>query len=510
MRLGEILLARSLVSAADIEEAMRRQKVKGGRLGDNLISLGVITQEQLEAVMHETPKAPKSVAETGLPLSSLSSLVLKFMYIEQRETIADLIDAIKLPYNIVKQLMDETGERQQVQILGASPSSGGGSGGMGEVRYALTQRGRDAATEALERSLYLGPSPVSLAAYQEQILRQRITNESLNESQIRECFTGLVIPEDFYRKIGPAINAGRTILMYGPPGNGKTSVATKIADIFQHIIYIPYCFEVEGQIIQVFDSSVHLSAVDERSTAALSQQSRSLRREEFDQRWVACRRPTVVVGGELSLEMLDMSYSETARFYEAPMHVKALGGTFIVDDFGRQLISPEALLNRWIVPMESRIDFFKLKTGKSFYIPFDELLIFSTNLEPDDLMDPAFLRRIPYKIELFEPSHEVFRRIFDVVAGAENLQLTDQIFAYVLDQLQNKNDYRLAYYQPKFLVDQVIAACKYEGVPPGFSAQRVADALKNLYVHISAEESDYDALVAAGNSGSSAEMEPVS
>lgn len=173
------------------------------------------------------------------------------------------------------------------------------------------------------------------------------------------------------------------------------------------------------------------------------------------------------------------------------MHIKALGGTFIVDDFGRQLISPEALLNRWIVPMESRIDFFKLQTGKSFYLPFDELLIFSTNLEPDDLMDPAFLRRIPYKIELYEPTQEIFHEIFQAAAKVENLELSDEIFQYVINQLQVKNNYNLAYYQPKFICDQVVSACKYEGVPPAFNAQRVADALKNLYVHIETEAADF-------------------
>ena len=492
MRLGEILLARGLVTTADIEEAVRRQKIRGGRLGDNLIALGVLTQASLDAVIHETPKAPASVAQVGLPPASLMSLLLKFMYLEQRENVADLMEAMKLPYNVVKQVMEEASERLYVQTLGAGSGASGTS--LSDVRYALTQRGRDAATEALERSLYVGPAPISLAAYQEQIMRQRITNEVLDESSIRDCFRSLVIPEDFYRKIGPAINAGRTILLYGPPGNGKTSIATKIADIFRQVIYVPYCIEVEGQIIQVYDSSVHTSAVDEQFSQQLVEQSpRGLRREEFDQRWLACRRPTVVVGGELSLDMLELSFSDTSRFYEAPMHVKALGGTFIVDDFGRQLISPEALLNRWIVPMESRIDFFKLRTGKSFFLPFDELLIFSTNLEPDDLMDPAFLRRIPYKIELFEPSREIFNKIFQGVSKAENLELTPDIFEYVIDQLQVRNRHHLAYYQPKFVVDQVVAACKYENVPPSFTPQRVADALKNLYVHIEADTSGFEA-----------------
>ncbi|MDP6708178.1 MAG: hypothetical protein QF893_17675 [Alphaproteobacteria bacterium] len=505
MRLGEILLARGLVSAADIEEAARRQKTKGGRLGDNLIGLGVVTREQLDEVMHETPKAPKSLEDTGVSQALLSSLLLKFMYIEQRETIAELMPALKLPYNVVKQLFEDVAARELVQILGAT--GGSGAVAIGEVRYSLTQRGRDAATEALERNLYVGPAPVSLAAFQEQIVKQRITNESLDESDIRGCFQGLVIPGEFLRKIGPAINAGRTILLYGPPGNGKTAIATRVADIFKHVIYMPYCLEVEGQIIQIYDQSVHLSAVEEHDSS-LAVETPGIRREEFDQRWLAIRRPTVVVGGELSLEMLDMSFSDTSRFYEAPMHIKALGGTFIVDDFGRQLISPEALLNRWIVPMESRIDFFKLQTGKSFYLPFDELLIFSTNLEPDDLMDPAFLRRIPYKIELFEPSREIFHMIFKAVAATENLELTDEIYEYVIAQLQVKNNYHLAYYQPKFICDQVVAACKYEGTPPSFTAERVADALKNLYVHIETEEAEFHETRPAPVAAQAADGEP--
>ena len=215
MRLGEILLARGLVTAADIDEAARRQKVKGGRLGDNLIGLGVLTLEQLDEVMHETPKAPKSLEESGVSQAVLSSLLLKFMYVEQRESIADLMPALRLPYNIIKQLFEDVAARELVQVLGATAGSSGVA--IGEVRYSLTQRGREAAAEAMERNLYIGPAPVSLAAFQEQIVKQRITNESLDEADIQGCFRGLVIPGEFLRKIGPAINAGRTILLYGPP-----------------------------------------------------------------------------------------------------------------------------------------------------------------------------------------------------------------------------------------------------------------------------------------------------
>ena len=217
---------------------------------------------------------------------------------------------------------------------------------------------------------------------------------------VEKAFANLIVSEEFIHQIGPAINSGRSILLYGPPGNGKTSVAERIGSIFNDTIYIPYCFEVEGQIIKVFDPGIHKRI--ERNTDGAARGT--LRREDFDQRWVPCRRPFIVTGGELTLEMLDLSFNALAKFYEAPLHVKALGGIFAIDDFGRQLVSPEALLNRWIVPLESRVEYLKLHTGKSFSLPFDELVVFSTNLAPRDLMDPAFLRRIPYKLEIGGPT----------------------------------------------------------------------------------------------------------
>lgn len=482
MRLGEILVARGLVSTEDIEQAIARQREEGGRLGDNLVALGLLTAEQFNDVIHETPRSPQDIEGTGIMPNNLLGLMIKFMYLEQRETPAQLVDALKLPFAIVRELMDDARKKNLVQAMGSGKAKGAAA--VLETRYNLTERGNAHATEALARNLYIGPAPVPLSLYQEQILKQRITNELIDNEAILKCFSDLIVPGAFVRKIGPAINSGRTILLYGPPGNGKTSIATRTAGIFQHVVYIPYCVDIDGQIMQLYDSSVHAPAMEEVVAVALSEQSKGLRKEEFDHRWVACRRPTVVVGGELSLEMLDLNYSTEAKFYEAPMHVKALNGTFIIDDFGRQLVSPEALLNRWIVPMESRVDYFKLNTGKSFHIPFDELVIFSTNMAPDDLMDPAFLRRIPYKIELFEPTLEDFKKIFTVVAEHEGLQLDDDLFDYVVNQLTVENDYHLAYYQPKFIVDQVVNACKYEGTAPGITRELIDEALQNLYVQI--------------------------
>ena len=478
MSLGGLLVGRGLVTLDDIDAALERQRAEGGRLGDNLIALGLLTAEELMSVINSTPPIPTAISETGISQRSLLNLLLKFMHLEALETVSELADRMKLPRGVVQQLLDDAQPQRLLQALGSV------RGGIAaSIRYSLSEQGRASAKDALEQNLYLGPAPVSLVAYQEQIQRQRISNEMLNADTLRKSFAGLVVPEHYLRKLLPAINAGRTVLLFGPPGNGKTTLATRIATLFRDVVYVPYAIEVAGQIIKIFDEGLHKPLVSEADTATLLGKG-GLQRERFDERWVACGRPVAIAGGELTLEMLDLQHNPDTKFYDAPLHIKALNGMLLVDDFGRQKFDPNELLNRWIVPMENQIDYLKLNTGTSFSLPFDELLVFSTNLQPSELMDPAFMRRIPYKIKLFAPSPEEYRQIFEDVAYVNSLELVDDVFDFVVERLTVSGKFGLAYYQPRFICEQVVETCKCFNQRPRLTKELAAEALANLYFDI--------------------------
>jgi hypothetical protein len=297
--------------------------------------------------------------------------------------------------------------------------------------------------------------------------------------RLRAAVGELEMDESLLEQAGPALNSGRAILLYGPPGNGKTTVALRFAEVFHDVIFIPYAVEIEGQIIRVFDPSVHIEVTE---TLHGDEEFSFVRKDQYDRRWVPCRRPFVITGGELTLEMLDLRYDQTGHYYEAPLHMKALGGCFLIDDFGRQLVSPANLLNRWIVPLESRVDYLKLHTGKSFSIPFEEMVIFSTNLEPEELMDPAFLRRLPYKIEVGAPSLERYRRIFEQECKRYGMALPEEVFAAIVHKLKSEKGLDFAAFQPKFIVEQIVATCRFLGIQPHFEPRFIDYAMDNLRV----------------------------
>ncbi|HEY8067298.1 MAG TPA: hypothetical protein VIF38_00240 [Burkholderiales bacterium] len=472
MSIGDLLVALDLLTPADLDEVFEHQASHGGPIEDSLTGLGKIGREDLDAILATVPVSPKSVADTGLPLTALLNLLIKALYAANLETATAVSELMRLPPRIVLELLAEAEHRQLLSVLGNERASLSA-----ERRYVLTLAGMEWAHAAMRQNEYVGPTPVPLADYCRQIGRQRIANEHIVQDEIDRAFSDLVVTKGLVTKLGPAVNSSRSILLFGPPGNGKTSVARRLGGLLSDIIYVPHAFEVDGQIIKVFDPEFHKS-VERDVEPGLREPV--IRREDFDGRWEACRRPVIFTGGELTLEMLDLGYIAEAKYYEAPLHIKAMGGVFLIDDFGRQLVKPTDLLNRWIVPLENKVDYLKLHSGKSFCLPFDELVIFSTNLEPKDLMDPAFLRRIPYKIEIGAPEASEFRRIFKNVAIAAGLGAPDKLIESVICSTK-AHRVPLARYQPKFIIDQVIAACRFARLKPQFQGEFLKMALSNLF-----------------------------
>ena len=475
MRLGDLLVRVKRVSEEDIAKALERQAIESGRLGDNLVAIGAISKKDLEAFIHKIPPEPANLAATGLDETDLLGLLMRLIYTGALESVRQFVDAIKLPYTLVLDLVQMAVDRKLLHNLGTRDSNS-----LIDMRYTFTEEGRRWSIDSLERLRYVGPAPVTLDQFTDQVNLQKVTNEIVSFDAIRASFKGLTFDDSMVEQCGPALNSGRAILLYGPPGNGKSSVAHCLGNVFSDVIYVPYAISVEGQIIRVHDPSVHIPI----GTEAVSDQSSTsfLRHEEYDARWVPCRRPFILCGGELTLEMLDLRYDNTGHFYEAPLHLKALGGCFIIDDFGRQLVSPTNLLNRWIVPLEARVDYLKLHTGKTFSVPFEALIIFSTNLDPEDLMDTAFLRRLPYKIEVGAPSLENYRSIFNVECERRGLTLSSEAFDIIVRMITEEKGLELAAYHPRFVVDQVVSTCRFMGQEPHFEPRFIEYAINNLRV----------------------------
>jgi len=421
------------------------------------------------------PEAPMSIEETGIGMNSLLRILMKAMYVHGAELEPELADVMKIGRNIVKDLLDEARTQMLVETKGSA-----GASIQAEIRYGLTGKGQTWAADALELSQYIGPVPVSLASYYEQIRKQPLIGERVEKDAIDRGLAEYVVPRSLVRRLGQAVNSARAMLLYGAPGNGKTTIGEIIGGVFKEIIFIPYCIEVDGNIIKIYDPAIHVRETDASALLRAVPEIAGYKSREIDGRWVACRRPTVIAGGELTLEMLDLQFNEYSKFYEAPLHVKAMGGTFLIDDLGRQLVEPEALLNRWITPLEKRVDYLTLSSGRTFTLPFDVLVIFATNLTPEDLMDPAFLRRIAYKVQIHQPTEEHYRQVFRMLCEKHKVPYDDSVANFAMDKIQNVLNQPLAFYQPRFIVEQIIAACKYEGVPPRMNVDLLIDALDNI------------------------------
>src|ERR671919_654598 len=476
MAIGELLLAKNVINEDQLERVLHQQKIAGGRIGDNLIALGYITRENLEAILQEPPVVPKTVEETGLDSNSLLNSVLRIMYVSALQTIPELSEQIRLTRGVVESLLEFAKKEALVEIRGPLEKN------QNIMRYALTSAGKERASEALRRCEYIGPAPVPLDTYQVQVQKQTITNEIIGMEKLKRALSHLVLSDDVIRQVGPASNSGRAILIYGAAGNGKTSIAEALVGAFEQPIYVPYCIEADGQIIKIFDPAVHVSLPSNSNSFNGHTHPMFLPQMEYDPRWVRCKRPYIISGGELTLEMLDLDFDPHSKYYEAPLQMKAIGGIFVIDDFGRQRVRPHELLNRWIFPLERKLDYLTLHTGKKFSLLFDQLVIFATNFPPEELMDPAQLRRVHYKMKINPPTVEEFKEIFKRICDSYGLEFSEETMAYLLNSFYIKYKIPFAGFHPKFIAEHVIAACNYLGTPPRISRQLLADSLENMVI----------------------------
>lgn len=430
-------------------------------------------QVQPPATGVQAPPQPKSLAETGLSLVMMREILLKTMFRMNISLVSDLSRAICLPVPLTQELIDLARTQRMVEATGTLHATSGN-----EMGYQLTDGGKARALDALAQSEYYGAMPVPLESYGQQMKRQSVRDIKLTRPDLMKGMGHLILPEDLIDNLGPAVTSGRSILMYGPPGNGKSSISNGIRAALGDKIYVPRAIEYSGQVITVYDPIVHSKAEEPVDDPT------SLRRtgNRYDARYVYCERPTVITGGELTLDMLDLKYNATARTYTAPLQLKATGGIFIIDDLGRQSEPPQKIVNRWIVPLEEARDILALQSGEKFTVPFDTLVIFSTNFHPNEIFDGAALRRIFFKIKIDGPTQEMFLKIFAMVARKKKMPLDEKALLHLLKTKYPTINNNFANYQPVFLIDQMIAICEFEGIPYQMTPDLIDRAWGNMFV----------------------------
>jgi predicted ATPase with chaperone activity len=426
-----------------------------------------------------TPSPITQISDTGLSKLWLQDLALKILYFQGYLTGYELSENIALPYtSVVDNIVDSLKREKFLEVKGSSMGLGEGS-----YQYGITEAGIKRAREALERSQYAGPAPVPIEEYNKAIRRQSLGKLNVSRRLLGNYLSDLVLSDEVYNRVGPAINSGTSIFIYGPPGNGKTSIARAIGDmIMRESIYIPYSLYIEGQVVKLYDSVNHqLIETEETNESGTGNLKTGLRR---DLRWVHIKRPFIVVGGELTLTDLDLVFNDTTKFYEAPFQLKAAGGLLLVDDFGRQLVRPTDLLNRWIVPLENQIDYLTLHTGRKVEVPFNELIVFSTNLPPKDLVDEAFLRRLRHKIKIGDPSFEEYRTIFRRAAKERHIPFNDENLAYLIKKWYLKPGRNLRGSHPKEICDHIIDISKFLNCKPEMTRELLDRAANAFFVEL--------------------------
>lgn len=407
------------------------------------------------------PCAPPDVARTGIPFPFLVDLTLKTFFAGGQLKLWEVADRMKLPAAVMEPLLGFMRAERLCEVAHRGPADT-------DISYQLTDAGRARAESTLARSQYVGPAPVSLHAYVAQVERQSVARMRVSQDTMRRAFDGIVIRDSLLDQIGTALNSSRALLVYGPSGSGKTYIAEHLVNVLYGDIHVPYALYIDGEVILVYDPLVHHPAREAACHEGLD------RPRSGDERWVLCRRPVVMTGGELTMSLLDLQFDSNTRFYAAPPQVKANNGLLIIDDLGRQLVQPEQLMNRWIVPLDRRIDHYALHTGKKFSLPFDVNVVFSTNLLPAELADGAFLRRLGYKVCVGPVDDADYRRIFLEVCARTGVPYSEEAYNYLLREHHDAEERPLLACIPLDIVSKLRDRAEYLGRP----AEMTKDSLR--------------------------------
>lgn len=485
--LGELLVRERLITTAQRDLALAHQKTHGGRFGDAMVELGYLSPDELDRIFHRVPPVPRDLDQVGIPESFLIDLMLKSAYFDgQVLSVADMVAKLCLPMRVVDELVDKA---KRDRLLALRSAAGTMSG---TYVYELTELGRERTERALAQSQYTGPAPITLQAYRDIVAHQTVRQIEIDLDWMRQAVRHLVIGDELMNRLGPAFNSGRSIFLYGPPGSGKSSIAEAIGRELPGEVFVPHALMVDGQVIRVFDPALHVPVNDiAKNTAASAASAASAagsldldKGARHDLRWVRCRRPVVMVGGELTLESLNLEYDLVSKFYQAPVQMKAANGMFIIDDFGRQQIPPRQLLNRWIVPLERGTDFLRLHTGKKLEISFDQVTVFATNLNPAELADEAFLRRMRHKILVPHQTEAEFLQTLERVCAAQSIAYRPEVAAHLVQHFYRERGRKFTGSHPRDLIEQVIDRARFRRELPTLSVEAIEAAASDYFVDL--------------------------
>jgi len=471
----DLLIQERLITNEQLLQAINLQQRSGGHLGDALVTLKLLTEDQIAKFFNPVPPVPVKIADTGLDESFLVDLLLKSASLEAGTfSIQSITETLSLPFSVVTELVEQLKVDQLAIVRSAT-----GYTNTTQV-LELTQRGRERAESARAISQYVGAAPVPLQDYVRALLKQTVREIELDKEWIHSGLKHLVIGKQLLDQLGPAFASGRSIFLYGPPGTGKTSIAEALGRTLPGEVYIPQAIIVSGQIIRLFDSAIHKEISNDNEQKAMQLDLHM--HLKHDPRWKRCHRPVVMVGGELTPDMLEFRYDESSRFYEAPIHMKAGNGMFILDDFGRQRIEPRQLLNRWITPLDRGIDFPSLHTGMKLQLPFDQITVFCTNLNPFDLVDEAFLRRIRHKIPIRHQTEEEFREILRRICDQQRIRCDETATKYLLDNYYYQANRPMAANHPRDLMEHIVDRARFLKQPVEFTVEAIDSAAANYFV----------------------------